>query len=304
MPIRVCKKCGNTLTSSSNYFCSSCGDVLDTNACTEPHIPGKSVLYYDINESYYGELSKYVGNRFGVISKVFPIKYLVILVVVLFVVGGYGLLSNYSDVFRKFISPSGILNNDSCNGDFKCGSFGSDNITSVIPENVSLYVEGFDFNKFAQLIMDFEPSYSYIFDELSHLDSSHFVVFAETNGNNTTWTLVLASSNSPSNNLISLINNPQGLYIGRLSNFYVISMRNNVIADMQLVEGGINKSISQNTNYAIAKNTYPKGQFLIVSTGSDSENLLNQIQSQDKVPGYLRNIATQFLNKKGNHLVL
>lgn len=299
MPIRVCKKCGNTLTLASNYFCSYCGDLLDTPLVTEPSIPGKSVVYFDLSDSYYAG----IGKKFGFISKVFPLKYLFILVAVLVVIGGYSLVSTYSSVFKKFVTTKGVATTG-CDGDFKCGTFGSDNLPSVIPENVSLYLEGFDFDKFSQLILDFEPSYSYIFEELGNLGVKHFAVFAENTGSTVSWTLVVVSSKYPSNNLINLINNPQGIYIGRLSNFYIVSLRNNVISDMQLVEGGINKGISQNTNYAIAKNGSPEGQFLILSTGNDSGALLDQIQSQSKVPGYIRNLASQFMNKKGNYLVL
>lgn len=302
MPIRVCKKCGNNLTISDNYFCSSCGDVLDAPLIKEPIISGKSVVYYDLNEKYL-EFSKFFTKKVNPFLKVFPLKYLFVVLFSIFIVGGYNLYIHNSDYIYSVLTGKPLTTSDICNGDFICGEFGSDNIATLVPHDAAIYIEGFDFNKFSQLLLDFDPSFTYIFDELSAFNPSHFAVFAENIGSDVSWTMLIASSQEPTGNLLNMINNPQSISVGRLGNFYIISTKPSIVGDIQMVEAGLVKNISQNANYIIGKNISPKGQFLIVSSGNSS-GIISQIQSNTRVPGYLKSLATQFLNKKSNYLVL
>jgi len=295
MPARNCPKCGNKLTKTSNYFCGSCGDVLADSLVLKPTIPNISIARFEsLSGSYGGHIFKFVFH-----SKYSPIIFFVTAVMLVYVS-----FSNYSPkiVIENHL-PEPAKPASSCQGEFTCGEFGSDRLASVIPESVSLYVEGFDFDKFSQFILDYDSSYSNLINELRYLETKHIALFVEYLGGSYQWTVLLSSSKDPSAPLIGMINNSSKLYIGRMDNLYIISSRGNVLGDLQRTRDGITKALAHNSKYAIATNKHKEGQFLILSVNGDNKTLVDKIKNGDKVPVYIRNVLSQLDLDKDGYLV-
>jgi len=298
MPARTCPKCGNTLIKTNNYFCGYCGEILPQSLTLPPNIPGKHIAHLEVLN--ISDLISGFRGSFKSVGKVFPLKYLFILLGILSIFGGYTLYSNYS----YLLFPNKIEEAEEvCSGDFLCGTFGVDNITSVVPLNVALYGEGFDFQKFSQFALDYDPSFSAVLDELRSLESQHFAVFVEYVDGVYYWTVVLVSSKEPSVNLVSMINNPQNLYIGRISSFYIVSSRNTILGDMQSAYNGIIKTITHNSSYSIAIGKHSQGELLLLSTDTEGDSVLNRAINSDKTPAYIKGILSQLRSKGGNYIV-
>jgi len=294
MSARICPKCGNKLTKTSNYFCNYCGDILANSLVSKPIVANVNIAHFDLLTD---------KKSFKLFYSIITSKYFALL---LFIVA---LFSLYLLFFSKKITETTkpviqqYTDKIGCDGEFICGEFGSDAISTIVPENVALYVEGFDFKKFSQFVLDYDSSYSSLIYELTYLDSKHLALFVENIDGNYYWTFLIESSKDPTGNLINLINNPKNIYIGRMSNFYVVSSRRNILGDLQKSKEGLTKNIGHNNVYTIATNKTKEGQLLILPIGDNGKSIIEKILNNEKAPSYIRTILSKINFEKDTYLI-
>lgn len=297
MSARICTKCGKTLTSSNNYFCGFCGDMLSPSLVQKPEIPNVNIAKYEVLDLNKGlkYWHSFSNSRFFV-----PVIFILSVLSIVFL---FAYLDNQKNIQNVINIKSNVPSN-TCSGDYVCGNFGSDSITSIIPENAIFYAEGFDYQKFSQLILDYDIGYTTLISELSHLESKHIALFVENISGVNYWTFIVASTKDPSADLIKLINNSQNVFIGRMTNFYIISSRRNIMGDLQKVKDGLVKNYGQNSKYSIITSNNKNGQLLIMATKESKELFVKKVLSNEKVSGYIKNILNKIDFEKESYLVI
>lgn len=294
MSARICPKCFNTLNSNNHYFCGYCGEILPSSLTIKPVIKNMLIANYDVlsQKNFLGRLQKIL------VSKIF----IAIFLVFVFVIGLVSLFFITNTEDKKYVNKV-IPEVKECSGELTCGTFGYDQIVSVVPENVILYAEGFDYPKLAQFLLDYDVTYSDLIDDLDYLESKHISMFVEQIEGKFYYTFVLYSNKEPSGKIMELINNSKKIFVGRIDKYYIVSTRNNVLGDMQKVKEGISKNFGQNNLYAITINKNKKAQILIMLINNNGREVIEKILANDKVPVYIRNLIDKLSQSKSNYIV-
>ncbi len=305
MTQRICPKCGFELKNSNSYFCTNCGSKLDPVLIRVPGIEQKITKLGQKSRCYREICIKYLTSFWKNVTKFLPYKYLLAIIASLALVGLTYTVVSFNSLGRKDVNVAKNTSEHVCDGSFACGAFGQDAITNYVPHDTDVYLEGFDFNKFTELFLEVNPTFTYILTELSKLGISHFVVFGQISGGSTYWTLLAISTNDPTESIMQLFGSSQNnIYLGKIDNIFVLSTKPNVLLDIQLARDRINKNFSLNPKYATAKGkSYATGQAFIITPSNDGKKLLYSFEKR-QLPGSLKTMLEKFIDANNFYLVI
>lgn len=300
MPTRICKVCKIELKNNDYYFCSNCGSILEVNQINTPILKDQIIEKIDLTtNNYYLDYFLKVINSFYFIIFVFLMS-LGTLIFVFF-------SGNSSNLNKNYISSNNVneKNIDTCSNFLICSTFNKSKISEIVPFDVSLYIEAFDYDTISKYFLQYNNNYSEIVYNLSYLEPTDIVIFTQYINDTEYQTVILNSTKEPNDIIIDMLTKKNsGISFNKLNSYYILSNNPYIMKSIENTLNKINKSVKDTTEYTLAINKNKKGQMLIIDYLSSNDDYFNSLLLDTQVPNKVKEIINNILSSEKNYIVL
>jgi hypothetical protein len=313
MAQRYCPNCQVRLGSYDHFFCTNCGVEIPKDDVQ----PGQSIIRVitveekevkklDIKEHFFPAISKAIH--------ILNLREIVIILILSLVIGipVYYWLSNFSSYIIKPaptrdvpVPPQAKSLVVDLDEDFKEHIFGSNTVWEYIPYEVSIYVEGHDFEAAGKLYGTFDEGYKEVFEFLTPYVDSHFAAYYKEYSGEGVWTIVVF----PYDNLIDdneffseTLSNFDWLKTKRVDDALVISTLD-VFHEVEESRTKVTKNLSLNPEFAKYKADIPKsGKILFITFDQKARNYLFALD-KSTMPETMDDIIGKYLQSEFDNVV-
>ncbi len=274
MPDRVCPKCKTSLRPHDYFFCSFCGlklpqeliydkvpirrHLLNTSEHTKSTFSDNISVFWNLKTYYIFFLFVFIGLVFYGITQTGILEF-----------AKYELLKNNSTIKLpdQIVSQSHDLVSTvaALSGDFKTNDF-----VNMIPESVSIYIEGWDIG-FVSKYLTSQESLSLLFKRSDLLLEQNYVTFYYENY----WTFVFAPKDLEITR--ELLEDFSDSYwkFKVVNGFLVFSSNESIFSKMEIVLSGIEPNLGQNPDFARLNNQLsPNGKFKLIRLSDFSNDVI------------------------------
>ena len=306
---RICPKCNSVLGSFDHYFCSTCGNSLEGDV-VQPVTFTRTTYFTVPSNSRTEFLNKAVEVVRGKVEVLLSSKNLVMgLSALLLLVLAVGVIYYLVNQSNKEAVPSANPQNKSeftinLNIPAKSGLFGSDTIAENVPDDVELYIEGFDYDWISSLYLEdgrFKEEFLGIF---SRLFSDHYALFAVREKGRWTWTAVFIPRDMGTiTRELEEVSVP-GAQFKLIGDRFIVSTEEELFEDVEEARSKTDLNLPLTPEYVSSKAKLEKeGKILIIFFNDESKEVLKS-KTAEISSAKLSDLVEQILKSGYNELVI
>lgn len=305
---RNCPECRNKLTSSDNYFCTTCGAVLPQELTT---FPASIKRKYRLSEKNISSVKKKNGQKtyLGPLLKVISLIFIVICGYFLVTIVSNKIVNKNTShpavVTKKQDTKPQMIQEPEVFKEFKSGVISGNKEPYYIPFNVDIYVEGKDLYEFAEHFSDVLKGTEYQkFIDLHKNDlKPEFAGFLVNQSGNNIWSFLLFPSSSSQEIMIDKKEFTE-LQWKKIDDAILITIDPSIIKSVEDSKQGIEKNLNLNPVYINFKNQLPpNGKLFLIPLNKTGSRYLENLLNAGISPQF-KEVLNNFLNQKLPALVI
>ena len=308
---RTCPVCREGLGIVGNYFCFRCGAKLPqelTSADVRTYLKGHlTPPLFIVKEEFSKDILK------------LKTSYIVFILVIILLTASAMFLSRLNAITKKRSTPvkevlvdERILKTDA---DLPLASFGNQSLSSLIPPDVDLYVEGFDISKFLSSFTNLPLSTSVPKTDLKLSDvetllDRQYVIFSRIkdkngSGRKRVWGFLSKAKNNEKLSVLAEATKESSFSARLVDDYLVVSNDSEVFEDVKRAKGKTILSFSLNSKYATAKNSVPsQGKLLILLLTESASEDLSELKKSPLYKSRFSEIVDAMVKRNKNSYVL
>lgn len=323
MPTRICSNCRNYLGSNDYYFCSSCGNALDSNLIQPLDIV--RVTTYVPQETFQ---SKYLKKAINWVKKIVVEKesqkilflILSVVAVILYTFLVVAFLNKFPGVGDKLMgtnrkttdvreeasettTPRPNVVSISLLKSTNSGTFGSENILSFVPKDADIFVECFCLKESVQSLLETSPHYPLV-KQLEPGLQEHFALF----GINTEegWEgggVFIPKDVEEVEKIVEEIELEEA-YFEIINGKLIVATKEDIIREVEYSSNGETLSLAQSPLFVSATVGLPKeGLGMLLLLTDDGKEMLNFV-GETTVVGGLKTLVEELSKSGYNELII